>query len=148
MQICVFHLSFFLCRVFILFCYSKKLTIRQRRDGVRITNDYADTCFSRFSRIISQNRFSLFQGWDFAHLSSEQIARFWSKKERMSDSLQKMSDSSFAHFLWAKWAIRSHRSFHLSDLSESLMVAHFWWAKWAIRSHGSFDLSIVGHNGS
>ena len=33
------------------------------------------------------------------------------------------------------------RSFPLSDLSESLMVANFWWATWAIRSHRSFDLS-------
>ena len=34
------------------------------------------------------------------------------------------------------------RSFPLSGLSESLMVAHFWWATWAIRSHCSF---LVGH---
>ena len=32
-------------------------------------------------------------------------------------------------------------SFPLSDLSKSLMVAHFWWVIWAIRSHSSFDLS-------
>ena len=64
------------------------------------------------------------QGWEFAHLISERIARFLSKNERMSDSLKKMSDSlifgerpeRFAH----------DRSFPLSDLSESLMVAHFW----------------------
>ena len=31
------------------------------------------------------------QGWEFAHLISEQIARFLSKIERMSDSLKKMS---------------------------------------------------------
>ena len=54
---------------------------------------------------------------------------------------KKWAIHSFAHFWWAKWAIRSHRSFPLSDLSESLMVAHFLWAKWAIRSHRSFDLS-------
>ena len=32
-------------------------------------------------------------------------------------------------------------SFPLGDLSKLLMVAHFWWAKWAIRSHHSFNLS-------
>ena len=46
----------------------------------------------------------------------------------VEDSLKKMSDSLI-------------RSFPLSDLSESHMVAHFWWAKWVIRSHRSFDLS-------
>ena len=66
---------------------------------------------------------------------------FLSKNERMSDSLKKRAIHSFTHFWWAKWAICSHRSFPLSDLSKSLMVAHFWWAKWAIRSHRSFDLS-------
>ena len=45
--------------------------------------------------------------------------------------------SFFVH----KWAIHSHCSFPLSNLSESLMVAHFWWAKWTIRSHRSFNLS-------
>ena len=48
---------------------------------------------------------------------------------------------SFAHFWWAKWAIPSHCSFPMSNLSELLMVAPFWWAKWAIHSHCSFDLS-------
>ena len=33
------------------------------------------------------------------------------------------------------------RSFPLSNLSESLMVAHFWWATWAICSHRSFLVS-------
>ena len=33
-----------------------------------------------------------------------------------------------------KWAIRSHRSFPLSNLSESLTVAHFLWTTWVIRS--------------
>ena len=35
-------------------------------------------------------------------------------------------------------------SFLVSNLSESLMTAHFWWATWAIGSHPSFlvmDLS-------
>ena len=44
-------------------------------------------------------------------------------------------------FFVQKWAIRSHRSFPRSNLSESLMVAHFWWAKWANHSCRSFDLS-------
>ena len=33
------------------------------------------------------------QGWEFAHLISERIARFLSKTEWMIDSLKKMSDS-------------------------------------------------------
>ena len=36
---------------------------------------------------------ALKQGWDFAHLISERIARFLSKNELMSDSLKKMSES-------------------------------------------------------
>ena len=32
-------------------------------------------------------------------------------------------------------------SFPLSDLSKSLMGTHLWWATWAIRSHRSFDSS-------
>ena len=52
------------------------------------------------------------QGWEFAHLISERIARFMSKNERMSDLLKKMSDSLI-------------RSFLVSDLSNSLTIAHF-----------------------
>ena len=61
---------------------------------------------------------------------SEYIASFLWKNERMSDSLQKTSDSlihSFlvsdtqgAHFWWATWAIRSHSSFLVSNLSDLL----------------------------
>ena len=45
------------------------------------------------------------QGWEFAHLTYKQIARFLSKNERMSDSLIP--------------------SFLVSDLSDSLTIAHF-----------------------
>ena len=38
----------------------------------------------------------------------------------MSDSLKKRGILSFSHFWWATWAICSHRSFLLSDLSDSL----------------------------
>ena len=38
-------------------------------------------------------------GWEFAHLFSEQIARFLRKNEQMSDSLKKRAICSFAHFL-------------------------------------------------
>ena len=41
---------------------------------------------------------------------------------------------------------RAIRSFLESNLSESLMVAHFWWATWAIRSHRSFDLSDMSYS--
>ena len=37
-------------------------------------------------------------------------------------------------------------SFPLSNLSELLMVAHFWWATWAIRSHYSFLVSDLSHS--
>ena len=64
------------------------------------------------------------QGWEFAHLFSERIARFLSKSEQMSDSLKKVSNllifgerpERFAH----------DRSFLVSDLSESLTVAQLW----------------------
>ena len=38
------------------------------------------------------------QGWEFAHLISEQIAHFLSKNERMSASLKKMSYSLIRSF--------------------------------------------------
>ena len=52
------------------------------------------------------------QGWEFAHMTSEQIALFLPKNERMSDLLKKMSDSLIRLFL-------------VSDLSDLLMIAHF-----------------------
>ena len=88
---------------------------------------------------ISWNRVCLFI-WGL----SEQIARFLSKNEQMSDSLKRISNSlirskelaihSFAHFWCATWAICSQslissegcewithgRSFLVSDLSDSL----------------------------
>ena len=51
------------------------------------------------------------QGWEFAHLISERIASFLSK---MRESLM------VAHFWWAKWEIHLHRSFDLSEMSDSL----------------------------
>ena len=98
------------------------------------------------------NRINQNQGWEFAHLIYEWIARFLSKNERMSNSLKKMSDSLIYSFLVSDlsdsliFGERPERfahdcSFPLSDLSKSLMVAHFWWVIWAIRSHSSFDLS-------
>ena len=69
------------------------------------------------------------QGWEFAHLISEQIASFLVKNERMSDLLKKWEIRSknerFTHLLiFGEWLeIFAHdRSF---PLSESLMVAHF-----------------------
>ena len=65
---------------------------------------------------------------------------FCQKMSKWAIRSKKWVIHSFAHFWWAKCAILSHRSFPLSDLSESLMIAHFWWAKWVICSHCSFDL--------
>ena len=56
---------------------------------------------------------SLLQGWEFALVISERIARFLSKNEPMSDSLKKMRDSLIRLFL-------------VSDLSDSLTIAHFF----------------------
>ena len=47
------------------------------------------------------------QGWEFAHLIPERIARFLSKNEQMSDSLKKMIHSLI-------------RSFLVSEMSDSL----------------------------
>ena len=55
------------------------------------------------------------QNWEFAHLISEQMARFLSKNEGMSDLLKKISNSLI-------------RSFFVSKMSNSLMIAHFLWA--------------------
>ena len=49
------------------------------------------------------------QGWEFAHLISEWIARLLSKNERMSDSHKKMSDSLICSFL-------------VSEMSDSLTL--------------------------
>ena len=51
--------------------------------------------------------FPLTQGWEFAHRFSEWIARFLRKNERIAT-------------WWATRAIRSHRSFLVSDLRDSL----------------------------
>ena len=39
------------------------------------------------------------QGWEFAHLISEEITRFLSKTEQMSDLLKKISNSLICSFL-------------------------------------------------
>ena len=79
------------------------------------------------------------KGVEFSHRFSEQIARFLQKKEQMNDSLKKTSDSLI--FSERPERFPHVRSFLVSDLSESLMVAHFWWATWAIRSHRSLLVS-------
>ena len=88
------------------------------------------------------------QGWEFAHLISERIARFLTKTEQMSDSLKKLSDSLIGSFLVSKmsdsltllisseWPERITHccSFPLSNLSDSLTFAHLSLAIWANRS--------------
>ena len=67
---------------------------------------------------------------------------FSPKNEQMSDSLKK--NERFTHLLIfgeRPERFAHDRSFPLSDLSESLMVAHFWWVTWAICSHRSFLVS-------
>ena len=58
--------------------------------------------------------------WEFAHRFSERITRLLWKNERMSDFLKKWVIHSFAHFWWVTWAIPSHRSFLVGDLSNLL----------------------------
>ena len=67
------------------------------------------------------------QGWEFAHLISERIARFLSKNEQMSDSLKKMSDSLIHSFLVSKM------SDSLTSLISYERFAHFFKKK--ILSH-------------
>ena len=75
----------------------------------------------------------LLQGWEFAHRFSEQIARFLSKNEQMSDSLKKMSNSlkTISNSLkkmsnsLKKMSDSLIRSFLVSNLSDSLTVAHY-----------------------
>ena len=54
----------------------------------------------------------------------------FAKNERMSDSLKKTNDLLIPSFWWATWAIRSHCSFFMSDLSDFLTVPHLSWAIW------------------
>ena len=61
------------------------------------------------------------QGWEFAHCFFLQIARFFAKKERMSNSFKKMSDLLIFSFLMSDSLTVAH--FLVSDL---LTVAHFW----------------------
>ena len=63
------------------------------------------------------------QGWEFAHLISERIARFLSKNERMSDLLKKMSDS-LTLLIWFERNERFTQIAHQKRGNE-------W--KWAIR---------------
>ena len=66
------------------------------------------------------------QGWEFAQWFSEWIARFLRKKQANNQlayqwfSLKKWVICSFANFWGATWAIRSHPSFLVSDLSDPL----------------------------
>ena len=63
---------------------------------------------------------------------NEQIARVfftYKKRTKKYDFSQSFLSELLIH------------SFFMSDLSKLLMVAHFWWATWAIRSHGSFLVS-------
>ena len=54
----------------------------------------------------------------------------FAKNEQMSDSLKKTNDLLIPSFWWATWAIRSHCSFFMSDLSDFLTVPHLSWAIW------------------
>ena len=74
------------------------------------------------------------QGWEFAHLISEQITSFLSKNERMSDLLKKISDSLICSFLVSEMSylltslissegpeqMAHGRSFLVSKMSDSL----------------------------
>ena len=57
------------------------------------------------------------QGWEFAHWFSEQIAHFWWATSTIC--------SWSLIFWWTTWAIRSHRSFLVSNLSDSLTLLIF-----------------------
>ena len=98
------------------------------------------------------------QGWEFAHLFSERIARFLPNSERMSDSLSHsflVSDLSDSLNSSERPSLRSlilgeqlerianSCSYLVSNLSETLTVAQFWWATWAIRSHGLSDCEQI-----
>ena len=67
---------------------------------------------------------------------------FLRKNERIRDLLKK--NEPFFHSLIfgerPEWFAHGC-SFLGSNLNESLMVAHFWWATWAICSHHSFLVS-------
>ena len=61
------------------------------------------------------------QGWEFAHLISERIARFLSKNERMSASLKKMSNSLIPSFLVSEM---SHSLTSLISSERPEQIAH------------------------
>ena len=82
------------------------------------------------------------QGWEFAHRFSEWIALFLWKNERMRDSFKKRAIHSF---LVSDLSIDNGRTFLVSNLSKSLMVAHFYWATWAICSHRSLLVSDLSN---
>ena len=86
------------------------------------------------------------QGWEFAHRFSERIALFLPKNEQMSDSLKKRVIHSFAHFWCSTWAICSPS---LISSEQPERIAHgrsFWWATWAIVSHRSFLVSNLSNS--
>ena len=84
------------------------------------------------------------QSWEFAHRFSEQITKFYPKMSEWANERFAQKNEWFTQLLIfgdRPERFDHYRSFPLSDLSLSLMVTHFWWATWAIRSHRSFDLS-------
>ena len=85
-------------------------------------DDFKDIYDVRFQQPIKTNysdelRNTYSQGWEFAHLISERIARFLSKNERMSE----MSDSLTSLISSERPEPIAHgRSFLVSDLSDLL----------------------------
>ena len=51
--------------------------------------------------------YTYIQGWEFAHLISERIARFCPKMSEWAIGSKKWAIHSFAHLWWGTWAIRS-----------------------------------------
>ena len=65
------------------------------------------------------------EGWEFAHLISERIARFLFKNERMSDLLKKMCDSLICSFLVSKMSDSLTSLTKKEEMSENERFAHF-----------------------
>ena len=132
-------------------CKNTLFAVRSNYNTIEVT-----TGLFSYNKTVNLNAVNGQQGWEFAHLFSERIARFLPNSEPMSDSLSHsflVSDLSDSLNSSERPSLRSlilgeqlerianSRSYLVSNLSETLTVAQFWWATWAICSHRSDGLS-------
>ena len=95
-------------------------------------------CAKCLSRNIQQSICNSHKMSDSLKKTSDSLIRSFLVSE-MSNSLMD------AHFWWAKWTNCSWSLIFGEQNEQFAHMAHFWWATWAIRSHRSFLVSDLSH---